>query len=233
MNASLDKRRGVTAHLVLAVAAFLASGCAHTLEVKNLELYKAEFINSQSTGATVGLISVASQPEEERLVIATANALKRDGFKLTHPFFPNDENKALVDFIVKLTTSSNYQGSGWNFLINWPGFLLWTPAWHGYDYRAIYNFDADITDMKHNRTLPRLSIPIDLDIRHAAINRTWTEVSWFEWSAIAFIGGIVFTRYDKSVTPLLLDATETHIGDYVSSKIASTLIAAQGIEAKH
>jgi hypothetical protein len=44
-----------------------------------------------------------------------------------------------------------------------------------------------------------------------------------EWSVIAFIGGIVFTNYDKSVTPLLLDATEEKIADYVSSKIIAAI----------
>ena len=58
------------------------------------------------------------------------------------------------------------------------------------------------------------------------MNRTWTELSWLEWSLIAFIGGIVFTRYDNSVTPLLINAIETRIGDYTSSKIGSTLISA-------
>src|SRR3990167_4580450 len=106
--------------------------------------------------------SVTSSPEEERLVMATANALKRDGFKLTYPFYPSDENKAAVDFIVKLTTSSTYRGSGWNFLINWPGFLIWTPAWHGYNYGALFGFDADITNTKTNNSLPRISAPVHL-----------------------------------------------------------------------
>ena len=136
----------------------------------------------------------------------------------------NDANRQTIDFLVKVKTSSEYKGSKWNFLINWPGFLIWAPAWHGYDYRAIYGFDVDITDTRTGTARPRVSIPIDLDIRHADMNRTWTELSWFEWSLIAFIGGIVFTRYDKSVTPLLINAIETHIGDYTSSKIGSTLV---------
>ena len=204
----------------------VSSGCAHTLEVKNLDLYKAPFVNSQETKAKIGMIGVTSSPEEERLLMAAANALKRDGFRVEYPFFISDANKNAVDFTVKVSTSSACEASGWNFLINWPGFLIWTPAWHGYDYRAIYSFDVDITDTHAGTAFPRLSIPIDLDIRHAAMNRTWTEISWLEWSAIAFVGGIIFIRYDHSVTPLLINAIETKIGDYTSSKIASTLIAA-------
>ena len=218
-------RYAVYRFLSLIAAGLLSSGCAHQLEVKNLELYKATFINSQQTGAKIGMSAVTSTPEEERLVVAVGNAMKKDGFKVDFPFFPNAENRKSVDNIVKVATSSRYEGSGWNFLINWPGFLIWTPAWHGYDYQVKYDFDVDITDTKSGENLPRLSIPIDLDVRHAAMNRTWTEISWLEWSAIAFIGGIIFTRYDKSVTPLLLDAIETKVADYVASKIGAALIS--------
>ena len=208
---------------LILTAAFLTTSCSHTLEVKNLGLYKPTFMSSIRRDIRIGVLAVTSAPEEERLVLGAVNALKRDGFKVTYPFFSNEENRQAVDYVVKLTTSSEYRGSGWNFWINWPGFLIWTPAWHGYDYGALYHFDADITETKTGTELPQLSAPVDLDIRHAAINRTWTEISWFEWSVIAFIGGLVFMRYDKSVTPLLLDATETKIADYVASKIEAAI----------
>lgn len=219
-------RVGVRTAGLLAVV-FLATGCAHTLEVKNIGLYKPMAISTPSSDIRVGLSAVTSGPEEERLVMAVANALKRDGFKVTYPFFVNEGSLPSVDYAVKLTTSSQYKGSGWNFLINWPGFLIWTPAWHGYKYRVVYGFDADITDTTTHSTLPRISSPVDLDIRHADIGRTWTEVSWLEWSAIAFVGGLIFTRYDHDITPQVLDATETKIGDYVASKIAAVLISAK------
>lgn len=205
---------------------FITSNCAHSLEVKNLRLYKSQFVSAQGQDIKVGLSAVTSGPEEERLVIAVANALKRDGFKVTYPFFPSKDSLQAVDYHVKLTMSSEYKGSGWNFLINWPGFLIWTPAWHGYRYRTIYDFDADITDARTGETLPRISAPVDLDIRHADMGRTWTEISWFEWSLIAFIGGILFTRYDHDITPQVLDRTESKISDYVGSKIAAAIVSA-------
>lgn len=205
----------------------ILSGCSHTLEVKNMQLYKPQFVNLQGKTIRVGLSAVTSTPEEERLVMAIANALKRDGFQVTYPFYLKEDNQRSVDYIVKLNCSSEYKGSGWNFLINWPGFLIWTPAWHGYKYRAIYGFDADVTNTRTNQALPRISSPIDLDLRHADMGRTWTELSWLEWSVIAFVGGILFTRYDHDVTPLVLNHAEYKIGDYVSSKIASSLISSE------
>jgi hypothetical protein len=207
--------------------AFALSSCAHSLDVKNLSLYKPDFINSQEQQIKVGVIGATNTPEEERLLLAAVNALKRDGFKVTYPFYAGEESRSTVDYIAKVSTSSEYKGSGWNFLINWPGFLVWTPAWHGYKYRALYTFDIDISHPATKTDLPRLSVPVDLDIRHADMNRTWTELSWLEYSVIAFVGGIIFTRYDKSLTPQLLLATESKIGDYMGSKIASNISAVQ------
>ena len=206
-------------------AMLLASGCSHPLVVKNMDLYKPEFINSQPRSTKIGLSSVTSTPEEERLALAVANTLKRDGFSVVHPYHASEQNRATVDYVVKLVTSSEYKGSGWNFLINWPGFLIWTPAWHGYNYRAIYGFDADVMHAASNESLPRISAPLDLDIRHADMNRTWTEVSWLEYSVIALVGGIVFTRYDQSITPQLVNSTESRISEYVASKIASSIVS--------
>lgn len=218
----------IRAHVGLVLAAVVAaSGCSHALEIKNIGLYKPTFISNRSTSARIGLSAVTSGPEEERLVMGVANAMKRDGFLVTYPFFPSEQNKDTVDFLVKLNTASEYKGSGWNFLINWPGFLIWAPAWHGYNYRVIYTFDADITNSQTGTQLPRLSVPVDLEIRHADIGRTWTEISWFEWSLIAFAGGLVFIRYDHDLTPQVVDATEHKIADYVASKVGAALLAAR------
>lgn len=211
--------------MALILIGVFASGCAHPLTLENIGMYKSCFVSSEYTDSSVGLSAVTNSPEEERLVMAIANDLKKNGFRVTYPFYPNQSNTQNKDFTIKIATSSAYEGSGGNFLVNWPGFLIWAPALFGYRYTAKFNFDVDITDNKNNVSIPRLTFPIDLKIKHADINRTWTEVSWLEFSVIAFIGGIAFTSYDNSVTPLLLDASENKIANYVGSKIASTLVS--------
>ena len=61
--------------------------------------------------------------------------------------------------------------------------------------------------------------PVNLNLRHADISRTWTEIGWLEWSVIPFIGAFVFIRYDKGVTPILMDAIQDPIGDYIAQEI--------------
>ena len=135
----------------------------------------------------------------------------------------NVKSTRSVDKVVDISIDSDYSGSGWNFLINFPGFLIFMPAWHGYDYTAEYNFDVVIKDASGLNTIDQFQLPVVLDLRHADFNRTWTEVSWFEVGAIAFLGGIYFTTYDDDVTPALVSTIDTKIGDYVANEIVTRL----------
>ncbi len=193
-----------------------------------MDSYKAGFLNSSPKNISVGISTSTTTPDEERFIVAVANALKRDGINVIYPFYSNEESLKTVDYVLKIATSSEFKGSGMNFLINWPGFLIFAPALFGYSYTANFNFDVDITDVKTNTTLPRINIPIEINFRHADMNRTWTEISWLEFSVIAFIGGICFIQYDKSVTPALMNSLEYKLGDYVESKIIAAVVSASG-----
>lgn len=212
---------------LLMCVGILSSGCSHQLQVKNLSAYRPEYIGNIPENLNVGIVSSIDGSEEQRLLISCINSLKSNGLGVVYPYNISSNSKNEVDYILKISSTSRHDGSGTNFWINWPGFLIWTPAWHGYNYQVVYIFDIDIIDSATKKSFPHLSIPVDLDIRHAAMNRTWTEISWLEWGAIALIGGIIFTKYDPTVTPLLLDYSENKIGDYVGSKITNAIGAIQ------
>ena len=67
------------------------------------------------------------------------------------------------------------------------------------------------------------SIPIELDVRHADINRTWTGISWLEYGVIAFLGGLAFMEYDDKVSPILADEIREPIGEYIAQEIMGRL----------
>ncbi len=200
------------------------SGCAHPLTMENISLYRAGFINSGLTNSSIGLNAVTSTPEEERLVLAVANSLKKEGFRVIYPYYQNNNNSQGVDYSIKINAGSEFKGSGANFFVNFPGFLIFAPALLGYSYNVNFDFNIDVVDNKNNTNIPRITVPIKLRIKHADINRTWTEISWLEVGGIAFISGLFFMGYDKSVTPLMMDNAENKLGDYVSSKISATLV---------
>lgn len=208
---------------LVVILSISTSGCTHILTVSNMQMYKPDFVNSTNVTGTVGIVNDDSQPDTNRLITAMANNLKKNGFKVIYPYY-NNPSSSNVDYIAKINPLSEYKGKGSNFLVNFPGFLIFAPALFGYGYKANYTFDIDITEIKTKETLPRLTIPIHLDIRHADSNRTWTEISWLEVGAIALIGGIVFIGYDTKVTNILLDKYENKLGDYLATKVTQAIL---------
>ena len=86
-----------------------------------------------------------------------------------------------------------------------------------------YTIDCTLTKGGTREAIDQFHIPIVLDVRHAAIYRTWTELSWLEVSAIAFVGGIVFVNYDESVTPLVVEKIETPLGKFIAQEIVKRI----------
>ena len=107
--------------------------------------------------------------------------------------------------------------------------MIFTPAWHGYNYEVTHDIHVQLSRGSDNELIDTFTLPIDLDIRHAAINRTWTEISYLEVSLIAFVSGIVFIDYDDKVTPLLADKTSLPLGTLVSQEIISRINKYDGL----
>lgn len=208
---------------------FILMGCTHALEVKNLSYFRPNQISSMKRNYTVGLICNNTDPSERVLARGVSSYLSSQ-CGIIFPYSYNSPRK--VDYVVILSVGSQYNGSGWNFLINWPGFLIFTPAWNGYIYDAKYNVSVGIKKGEERQDIGNFNVPIELDIRHANYNRTWTEISYLEVSLIAFISGLVFVNYDHNVTPLLLEKIEYPIGEYLAQEIISRIAAHDTSEEK-
>lgn len=195
----------------------LCAGCAHTLEVKNLNEYQKSHMTPLAKPMTIGVVATPECPEGQKIGKGVGRALASYSAKVLLPYTASSNEKA--DVVANLAFTHEYKGSGWNFLINWPGFLVFAPAWNGYVYRANFQVDVNLTKGANGNSLDSWSMPISLDLRHAEIDRTWTEIGWLEVGIIPFIGGIAFTAYDTDVTPILLDRIEGPIGDYVAQEI--------------
>lgn len=204
--------------MVMAVVA-LASGCAHPLVIKNIDTYRVSGSTAQATKKSIGLIPAAGGHHDEVILNGVADSLRRYSGEVVMPYAKGSEHK--VDVVANVDLHSQYDGSGINFLIDWPGFLIWTPAWNGYVYRIQHNFSVRLVDGTSDATLDTFNIPVDLDVRHAAMNRTWLAESgwWLLWTVPALIGGIVHTEYDPNVTPLEAREVAAPLGDYVAQEI--------------
>lgn len=221
------KTRLVASAMGLLILMIFGSGCAHQLEVKNLRSYQNMQMSPLHKPLTIGVVPSTEDMDSQRLMKGVGTALQKYSATVLLPYSPGSVAKA--DVVANIAIRPEYKGSGWNFLINWPGFLIWTPAWNGYVYKANYNIEIMLTKGADNSKIDSWSIPINLNLRHADMNRTWTEIGWLEWGVIPLIGGIVFIQYDPDVTPILVDKIEIPIGDYIAQEIVTRINNAGGI----
>jgi len=206
------------------LVAALLSSCVHQLEVLNLDQYPAPGHIESPRAKSIGVLEGAVDPSAKALVDGVAAGLARSGAQVQNPYRPGSDKPA--DLIARIGIKAEYDGSGTNFWINFPGFLIWAPAWNGYVYKADFAVHVDLLKGSDATTVvDTLDFPVNLDIRHAEMDRTWTEVSWLEVGVIALVGGIVFMRYDTDVTPLLMKEIERPIGEFIAGKILTKLPA--------
>lgn len=196
-------------------------GCTHSLEIKNLNQYQTSSLNTLSRELSMGVMTTNSHNDGQLLVTGTAQALSNYIGNIRYPYSAASSER--VDIISKISVSSDHKGSGYNFFINFPGFLVWAPAWNGYIYEPSYNVDIKMLMSHDNSLIDSFTIPVKLDVRHASITRTWTEVTWLEFGVIGFVGGLVFMRYDDDVTRLVEEVIQKPIGDFIAQEIAVRL----------
>ena len=205
-------------------AIFLFSGCYHAMEITNSGDYfsppSPPLVKPVKLGVTS---SSVTDPKNSRYVSAVVDALQKSGNfeRVLYPYSLT-ANQGQADMLIDIAINPKYDGSGANFWINWPGFFIFAPAIWGYKYSAEIDTRVSITNLKDN-TSRQIAVPTRYIFRHADMSRTWTEVSWFEVSIIALVGGAVFTGYDNDVTPEFITTVSPNYGAYVSRKIIDAL----------
>ena len=204
-------------------AALVLSGCTHPIEVKNIRTYQTQMSMSLNNKLTLGIIPQYGDPDCQMIMRAVSSSLASSA-DIIMPYQKGSSRK--VDVIANIAIQPDYRGSLWNFWINWPGFLIFTPAWNGYVYKVGYKVDVDLAKAGGNEAISSFSIPIELDVRHAAMNRTWTELSYLEVSVIAFVGGVLFIEFDDQVSTLTAEKAKDALAGYISAKILTKLSAA-------
>ena len=203
------------------MAAFFFFGCSHPITVKNLNSYSNLGMTSLDKKLSIGMVPHTGDIHCDKLVKGVGEALGKYSANVLLPYSHSSSRE--VDVIADISVKPEYKGSGWNFLINFPGFLVFAPAWNGYIYEVNYNVDVVLTKISDNTKLDSFTLPIKLNVRHADINRTWTEVSWFEVGIIALVGGAMFIQYDQNVSPLIADTIKIPIGDYIALEIVNRI----------
>ena len=227
MNASVSgtrkeqRMKAIRFAPTLLIAAAVLSGCTHPVAVTNLNNYKPSTLIPLEERLSIGIRATAPDLQGHRLT----HAIRRDLAKYNADSIMTDSNAtAPLDVIADIAVVPEYKGSGWNFWVDFPGFLIWAPAWHGYNYQANYDIDVRLTDAKTGELINTIYVPVRMKVKHADISRTWTTGAGIPTLGTApLIGGLVTMNYDETVTPLVNQLADPTIADYVAQQIATKL----------
>ncbi len=216
---------------LLAALVLGSSACSHPLKVKNLDLYSVPIrLSSFENPPNVGILPYTGQPDGLfyfNTLVERINASPTVNEVHTYYIPKRSAGGFQPDLILSINPKVNYRSSGWNFLINWPGFLIFTPSWNGYVYHADIVTQFVIHDGKSN-VLSESQIPISYSIRQAAMNRTiFTGLTWLEVSALALFGGIYNANvFDRNIIGPLQTHIKDNYGNYISNQFQPKVQAA-------
>jgi hypothetical protein len=208
--------------LALPAAAFLAaSGCVHQMKVKNLAEYQLTAHTAKRHAVRfTGPTAIEEAPYREMI---------RSGLE-KHPSIqdvavasePQYDIKPDVD--VQADVKVKYRGSGANFPITFPGFLLFAHAWNGYVYKADIVTTLTVTPAS-GAPLTR-TLETTYDMRHCDFGRGfWSSSGWYMpgWGATSLIAGMFMIRYDTDATPEFSQAVHEAYGSYIANNVAAMI----------
>ena len=221
--------------LFAAASAFLlaTTACTHNLRVKNLAMYERPLkLGGGALGEkpTIGIMPFSASLDDLWYFNAVVERLSQDPgmgevrtdylarFIGARAFRPN--------LIVDIKPIATYRSSGWNFLISWPGFLVFVPTWNGYVYHADITTTFVIYDPDGN-LLDQFDVRISYNIRHADLDRTVVAQGGgflTPLTAVAFLGGVYHGfRFDRDVIPPLQTLTKDNYSTFVIAEAQQRL----------
>jgi len=214
----------------------LAGACTHELAVRNLDLYSAPTrLEGGDRRINLAILPFSGGPDETYYFNALLDRIHQSPAisEVRTDYIAGKGGSFQPDVILSIKPQVSYRSSGWNFLINWPGFLIFTPAWNGYVYHADILTRVAIHDGAGN-LMSEEQIPISYSIRQAEMDRTiWTGLTWLEFSALALIGGIYNAFvFDDDILPQLQVHVKDNYSTYVGNAVRPKILAAAEASAR-
>ncbi len=135
------RHQRVPAKIIFSVPVLLllviSVGCSHSMRVKNLGDYS--LVQSTGPRMDVALAPFSGTPDQEAFYNAAVDGLRshRHVKMVRTDWTPERREQGFnPTHTVSLAIKPEYKGSGANFPITFPGFILFTCAWHGFHYSA-------------------------------------------------------------------------------------------------
>jgi hypothetical protein len=126
-----------------------------------------------------------------------------------------------VDYVITIDPVVDYESDGLNYLVNFPGGIVFAPAWHGYIYHA--NIITTVGFHDGNGELLK-TVPIETfySMRHSEFDRTWYPM--FSFNVLNAVGGIYTALvFDSDITVDVKNAIGDSYSDVVTDRIVKEI----------
>lgn len=199
-----------------------AVGCSHSLQVRNLDSFTVPVSFGESEKKVdLGIMPFTGGPDDLWFFNAIVEGLnsRRDIDKLRTNYRAKGEINS--DYILSIEPQSTYKSSGWNFIISFPGFIIFTPSWNGYVYYIDVKTTVTVYDGEEKK-IKSFEIETPYSIRHAELDRTAidTGLGWCTCGISSFLGGIYnAVAFDDDIKGNLQFKVKENYRSYVVEQI--------------
>ncbi len=207
--------------LIALLVAFLILGCTYALKVTNEGDFEPE------TATLKQQVKLGVLNTNDDLLNGVVNKLQMDQ-NIAEVKIINEKNSNVdVDYMQKLERKAKYRASGQNFIITFPGFILFAHAWAGYKYYVDIATNATLLD-KNGKILRKATFKTPYEIRYTSFARgaTTSLCGWIlpPYGGLDIIAGAFFAGgFDHRGTDEFYDKIKDSYSSYIASKIVAQI----------
>ena len=200
-----------------------AIGCTYPLTILNEDEFQPSPCVPISLPVSLGYVPIG-----DRLCDGVPNRIGERAFEYgvsrVRPVYGPGED---IDCVIRLSRTTDYRSSGVNFLITFPGFLIFAHAAFGYRYYVNIVTDSRLQDGT-GKYLGTATIETPYEIAYTSYARGSSSAAWGWCGFLLFpplwigsiVKGIVYAvRYDREATPDFERAAEPSYTSFVASKV--------------
>jgi hypothetical protein len=205
---------------VVFVGVFL-EGCTYAMKVNNLDEYYSSS-GYLSKKISIGIVNNGQGQISDKHIDEIVFQLRAMN-QFTEVQYPMSSKSKKPDFVVEIGPRIKYDGSGLNFLINWPGVYIFMPGWNGYKYTADIKTEIKYVAEKGQPVEKRYETLFRAN--QSEFDRTWTvPMDWFlTFGVSSLIGGFFVTSFDEDVQPEFFRYYSQPYAKFIANKIVVDL----------
>ncbi|MBI5555803.1 MAG: hypothetical protein HY920_08145 [Elusimicrobia bacterium] len=195
----------------------LTLGCTYALKVTNEGDFEPETTTLKQQ-VKLGVLNT-----NDDLLSSVVNKLQMDPNIAEIKFNYQPNSGVEVDYAQKLERKAKYRADGQNFIITFPGFILFAHAWAGYKYYIDIATISTLLD-KDGKVLKNATFNTTYEIRYTSFARgaTTSLCGWIlpPYGGLDIIAGAFFAgTFDHRGTDEFYDKVKDSYSSYIASKI--------------